>query len=115
MSARLIAITVTGGATLDAELDPAFGRAERYLVVDADAGEVVRAVDNPAVNAEHGAGIQAADTIGKLGVIAVLSGRFGPKAAAGLRSLGVAMYEVPAKLTAAQVLDDYQHDRLSPR
>jgi predicted Fe-Mo cluster-binding NifX family protein len=115
MNARLIAISVAGGTTLDAGLDPAFGRAERFLVVDTGTGEVVRVVDNAARSASHGAGIQAANTMGQLGVTAVLSGRYGPKAAAGLRSLGVAMYEVCGTPTAAEVLDDFRHDRLSQR
>ena len=96
-------------------MDPAFGRAERYLVVDLETGEVVEALDNPAVNAPHGAGVQAVNTVGRLEVGAVLSGGFGPKAAAGLRSLGIAMYEVAGTPTAAQAVDDYRQGRLTQR
>ena len=51
----------------------------------------------------------------RLGVGAVLSGAFGPKAAAGLRSLGIAMVEVPGGPTAAEALAEYQQGKLRAR
>ena len=110
-----VAISVAGGSTLQAELDPAFARAERFLVVDSQTSKVLQVVENAAANAARGAGVQCVDIMRQLGVCAVLSGGFGRKAAAGLRSLGIVMVEVPGSPTAAEALADYQQGKLSPR
>ena len=115
MNTTLVTVTVSEGSTLDAKMDPSIGRARRFLVVDLETGRVVEALDNPAANAAHGAGIQAATAVSRLGVSAVLTGRFGPKAAAGLRSLGLAMYEVPGTPTAGEAVEAFRQGRLDPK
>jgi predicted Fe-Mo cluster-binding NifX family protein len=76
---------------------------------------VLQVAENTAANAARGAGVQSVDIMRRLGVSAVLSGAFGPKAAAGLRSLGTAMVEVPGSPAAAEALADYQQGKLSAR
>lgn len=74
-----IAVTSTG-KSLDAPLDPRFGRAAYILVVDLGtlAFEVI---DNDAnVNAFKGAGIQAASSVSQKGASVLLTGYCGPNA-----------------------------------
>ena len=61
MAGNAVVITVAGGSDLAASVDPAFGRAARLLVVDVRTGQVLEAIENPATEAAHGAGIQAAN------------------------------------------------------
>ncbi len=80
------------GKTMDAQVDPRFGRTAFFLAVDLDSGafEVCDNVQN--LNAVQGAGIQAARNVAGLGVGAVLTGNVGPKALAALRAAGVKVY-----------------------
>ena len=108
-------ITVSGGEDLSAALDPAFGRAERFLVVDPATGRVLQVIENLAVDAAHGAGIQAANTVGGTGARAVVSGGFGPKAVDGLRAQEVTMYEADGSMTALEALNLLRSGALKPR
>ena len=110
-----VVITVSGGEDLAAAFDPAFGRAERFLLVDPAAGSVLRVIDNPSTDAAHGAGIQAANLVGSTGAKAVISGRFGPKAVDGLRAQGVSMYETKGVETALDALNLLRSGSLQPR
>ena len=85
-----IAITAQDGS-LDAIVDPRFGRAACFIVVNPDTMEF-QVVDNKQnVQAAAGAGVQAAQTVAEHGVAAVLTGNCGPKA---FRTLSVADIEV---------------------
>lgn len=68
------------GQTLDSELDPRFGRAKYFLLVDSE-GENLEVVENRQnLQMPQGAGIQAAQTVVEKGAQAVLTGNCGPKA-----------------------------------
>ena len=58
---------------LDANIDSRFGRCPYFLIVDADTMEF-EAILNDSLNAAHGAGIQAAQTVVNKGVDVVISG-----------------------------------------
>lgn len=78
--------------TVESEVDPRFGRAACFLVFDTGR-EGCQAVSNRGVQAAaHGAGIQAAETVCRLGADAVISGHVGPKAFAVLAAAGVKVY-----------------------
>ncbi|HOF40033.1 MAG TPA: NifB/NifX family molybdenum-iron cluster-binding protein [Candidatus Hydrogenedentes bacterium] len=86
-----IAVTAQG-TDLNAALDPRFGRAKFFVVVDTEA-EGFEAVDNSMnLNAAQGAGIQAGRNVIELGVEAVITGHVGPKAYTTLQSGGVGVY-----------------------
>lgn len=74
-----VAVT-SSGKNLDSTVDPRFGRAAYFLIVDADSleFEVVENSDN--INAFKGAGIQAAVTISNKGAKVLLTGYCGPNA-----------------------------------
>ena len=73
-----IAITATG-PTLDATVDPRFGRCAYFLVVDADT-MAFEAIENPNIALGGGAGIQSAQLLSEKGVQFVLTGNCGPNA-----------------------------------
>ncbi|MEW6328165.1 MAG: NifB/NifX family molybdenum-iron cluster-binding protein [Thermodesulfobacteriota bacterium] len=74
-----IAISAKGKG-LDNEIDPRFGRAAYFIIVDPETLEF-KAVDNTQnIEAMQGAGIQAARTIVEEGANVLLTGHCGPKA-----------------------------------
>ena len=83
-----IAIT-SEGKDLDSKVDPRFGRAAYFIIVDPEtmAFEVVENSQN--LNLPQGAGIQAGKTIVDQKVDVLLTGNCGPKAFKVLQSAGV--------------------------
>ena len=103
-----LAITIgEQGEGLAAAMDMRFGRAARFLMVDPGADQAEAVVTNPAVMAAHGAGTGAAAMMREQGVKAVVSGRFGPKAADALRAMAIEMYIAPPGLTAGEAARRY--------
>lgn len=82
-----IAVTATE-ASLEANVDPRFGRCPYFLIVDTDTMEY-QAVENPNVALGGGAGIQSAQLIAQQGVQFVLTGNCGPNAHQTLSAAGV--------------------------
>ena len=83
-----IAISATG-PTLDAEVDPRFGRCQYFIIADPETMEF-EALENSSAMAAGGAGISTGQMIAGKGVEVVLTGNCGPNAyqvlsAAGLR------------------------------
>jgi len=74
--------------TLDAEVDPRFGRCPYFLVVDPDTVEF-EAVENTSAPASGGAGIAAGQMIAGKGVQVVLTGHCGPNAYQVLSAAGI--------------------------
>lgn len=99
-------------ASMDAELDPRFGRAQNYVIVDSETEEW-EAVANPAVSAGGGAGIQAAQFVANQGVKAVISGAFGPNAFNTLGAAGIEMYTAPNGTTARDLLAQFKDGKLN--
>ena len=85
-------VVTSQGTDINSNLDPRFGRASYFIVVDTDTGNFT-CVDNAQnLNAAQGAGIQAAQTVANLQASAVLTGHCGPKAFRVLDSAGIAVY-----------------------
>lgn len=82
-----IAIT-TGEPTLDANLDPRFGRCAYFLIVDPDTLDF-EAVENPNAVRGGGAGIQSAQLMAGKDVKFVLTGNCGPNAHETLTAAGI--------------------------
>lgn len=79
------------GKTLDSEIDPRFGRCKYFLLVDVKDKEEInfKAIKNVGALQGAGAGISAAEQIGKLGVDLLITGDIGPKANNILDQLGI--------------------------
>lgn len=86
-----IAIT-TSGTGLDAPIDPRFGRARRFVVVDTETGEAHEQDNTQNLNAPQGAGIQAAAAVSRLGATVLITGHCGPKAFQALAAAGIKIY-----------------------
>ena len=104
-------VVTTHGTDLDSAVDPRFGRARYFLLVDTETLQST-AHEHTQSHASQGAGIQAAQAVARLGADAVITGRVGPKAFATLRAAGIAVY-VAASGTARQVLEQFQAGRLA--
>lgn len=76
------------GKDLKAEVDPNFGRARYFLVVDSETMDL-EVIDNPNIEVAHGAGIQTAKLISNLNVGTVLTGNCGPNAQRVLEYSGI--------------------------
>ena len=73
-----IAITATGN-NLNANVDPRFGRAAYFLIVDPKTLDF-KAIENPSAAVGGGAGIQSAQLISDESVEYLLTGNCGPNA-----------------------------------
>jgi len=105
-----IAISATG-STLDAEVDPRFGRCQYFIIADPEAMEF-EALDNSSATAAGGAGISAAQMIAGKGVEAVLTGNCGPNAYQVLSSAGIKVITgVSGKIK--DVISDYRAGKLT--
>lgn len=84
-----IVVSATG-MTMDSSVDPRFGRAACFLIIDSDSGELLEAIDNSqGRDAVQGAGIGAAAMVAEKGVKAILTGQVGPKAMAVVDQAGI--------------------------
>ncbi len=73
----------SSGPDMDSAVDPRFGRAAYFLIVDSESGKLLESIDNSeGRDAAQGAGIGAASLVAEKGVRAILTGRVGPKAMA---------------------------------
>ncbi len=88
----LIAITAMENS-LQSEVDPRFGRAAYYMIVNTDTGEVKAHDNSDGINASNGAGTGAAQRLSEYGVEALYTGRVGPKAADVLDKANIVYYE----------------------
>ena len=101
-----IAVT-SAGPDLSSAVDQRFGRAHYLLVVDLPERTVLP-VDNLAgMNAEQGAGIQAAQRVIDNEATVLLTGHCGPKAFRALNAAGVEVYLAPAG-TVAEAIDRFE-------
>ena len=74
--------------SLDANVDPRFGRCPYFVIVDSETMEF-SAISNDSTNAAHGAGIQAAQTVVNRGAKVVITGNIGPNAFNVLSAAGI--------------------------
>jgi predicted Fe-Mo cluster-binding NifX family protein len=81
------------GPDLEAEVDPNFGRAAYFLIVDPNTLEFKSFV-NPHSQAGYGAGIQSAQFVAGQLVSAILTGQVGPNAQQVLESAGIRVIAV---------------------
>jgi len=73
------------GDHLDAEVDSHFGRCAFFIIYDTET-KAFKAIKNPNVTAQSGAGINSVTLIEREGVKKILAGNFGPKAERTLSS-----------------------------
>jgi predicted Fe-Mo cluster-binding NifX family protein len=101
------------GKTLDSAVDPRFGRAAGFVLVDTDTGEH-EAIDNSQnLNAMQGAGIQAAQTVSSHHAEYVITGHCGPKAFRALSAAGIKVV-TGVDGTVAEAVEKLKAGEVSP-
>lgn len=104
-----IAITATA-ASLDADIDPRFGRCRYFIIADPDTVEF-ESLENSNAMAGGGAGIATAQTIAGKDIEAVLTGNCGPNAYQVLSAAGIKVITgVSGKVQDA--IQNYKSDKL---
>jgi predicted Fe-Mo cluster-binding NifX family protein len=96
------------GPDLDGPIDPRFGRAAGFVIIDPDtmASEYV---DNAASQGmAQGAGIQTAELMTRHGVGVVLTGYVGPKAFQALSAAGIKIGQNLEELSVRQAVEQYK-------
>jgi len=105
-------IVTARGESLDTPVDPRFGRARYFILVDTETNEATVHDNTQNLNAAQGAGIQSAETVARLGAEAVISGNVGPKAFRTLSAAGIKVYLCPDG-TAAEAMRLFQAGELA--
>lgn len=102
-------IAVTAEApTLDSPMDPRFGRAAGFMIVDPET-LAFEYVDNGAGQAAaQGAGIQAAESVVRAGAKVVLTGFVGPKAFQALTAAGIKIGQNLENVTVREAIERYK-------
>jgi predicted Fe-Mo cluster-binding NifX family protein len=103
-------VVSSNGADLDAPTSPVFGRCPMFVFVEPETMSF-EAVENPAVGAAGGAGIQAAQFVVARGVQAVVTGNVGPKAFDVFGAAGVSVY-LFGEGTVRQAVEAYKAGQL---
>ncbi len=101
------------GDKLESPLDPRFGRARYFIVVDTETGACSAINNTVNLNAAQGAGIQAGKRVAELGVEGLITGHVGPKAFSTLQAAGVKIYPSAAG-TVADALERFKTGKLQP-
>lgn len=100
-------VVTSQGQDMASQVDPRFGRAKWFIVVDTDSGDFTSHDNSQNLNAVQGAGIQAGRNVIDLGVEAVITGNIGPKAFATLQAGGVKVY-IGAAGSVADALEKFK-------
>ena len=106
-----IAVSASG-PTLDAAVDPRFGRAPYFLIVDPDTLEFEVVANQINLQAAQGAGIQTATLVARYKPAAVLTGHCGPKAFQTLQAAGIPVI-VEVHGSVRQAVEHYRAGKLT--
>lgn len=105
-------VVTSSGKDLDSDLDPRFGRALYFLVVDTDTLDVSVTENEQNINLPQGAGIQAGKTVAATGAEAVITGNCGPKAFMVLEAAGIHVV-TGVKGKVREVVDQFKAGELA--
>jgi predicted Fe-Mo cluster-binding NifX family protein len=107
-----IAVSATG-ADLSAAVDPRFGRAAYFILVDSETMAFEAIKNDQNLNLPQGAGIQAGKIVVNSGAQVVLTGNCGPKAFLVLKQAGIEV-AVSLRGTVAEAVAAYKSGDLQP-
>lgn len=105
------AVITAQGTEMNSPVDPRFGRAQYFIVVDTETLEFSAKDNNQNLNAPQGAGIQAGRNVVELGAQALITGNVGPKAFATLQAGNIPVY-LGASGTVAEALEKFKAGQL---
>jgi predicted DNA-binding protein (UPF0251 family)/predicted Fe-Mo cluster-binding NifX family protein len=100
------------GPSLDEALDPRFGRAAGFIVVNSQTLDF-EYLDNGSSQAmAQGAGIQAAEHVANSGAEIVLTGYVGPKAFKALQAAGIRVAQNLVDMTVREAIEMFINDKV---
>ena len=85
-------VVTSEGESIESRVDPRFGRAARFVLVDTESGEMSSVDNSKGVEAAQGAGVQAAEIVSRLGAECLVTGHCGPKAFRTLQAAGIEVF-----------------------
>jgi predicted Fe-Mo cluster-binding NifX family protein len=103
----------TSGNSLNAPLDSRFGRAPKFLIYDLETRSIEVVGNNQNLSAAQGAGIQAAQTVARVGAEVVITGHCGPKAFRTLQAADIKVV-TGAQGTVQSALEAFKTGTLAP-
>jgi predicted DNA-binding protein (UPF0251 family)/predicted Fe-Mo cluster-binding NifX family protein len=109
---RRIAIS-SEGPDLDGPVDPRFGRAAGFVIVDPDTMASEYVGNAASQGMAQGAGIQTAELMTRHGVGVVLTGYVGPKAFQALSAAGIKIGQNLEDLSVRQAVEKYKTGQVS--
>ena len=102
-----IAVT-SEGPSQDDQVDPRFGRAAGFVVVDLETMDTNYIDNGQSQVMAQGAGIQAAELVARAGVNCLLTGYVGPKAFQALAAAGIKVGQNLEGLTVRQAVERFK-------
>ena len=97
------------GRDLDDLVDPRFGRAAGFVIIDPQTMEFTYLNNLAARGMGSGAGIQAAETVARAGARVVLTGSVGPKAMQTLAAAGIRAVQDVGNLTVREAVTRFRN------
>jgi predicted Fe-Mo cluster-binding NifX family protein len=111
LSMRKIAVT-SEGPSLEDQVDPRFGRAAGFVVVDLETMDTQYIDNGQSQVMAQGAGIQAAELVARAGVSCLLTGYVGPKAFQALSAAGIKVGQNLEGLTVRDAVERFKIDQV---
>ncbi len=108
---KKVAITAES-PELDARIDPRFGRAAGFLIIDPDTMAFDYVDNGRSQVMAQGAGIQAAEIVAGLGAGVLLTGYVGPKAFQALSAARIAVGPNLDNLTVREAVQNYRDGKV---
>lgn len=112
MESIKIAIS-TNGPTLDDTVNPRFGRAPGFLIVDSQSLEFTYLDNGLSQTMSQGAGIQAAQNVAGSGAQVVLTGYVGPKAFTALEAAKVQIGQDVENMTVRKAVEEFNSGNIT--
>jgi predicted Fe-Mo cluster-binding NifX family protein len=106
-----IVVSATG-KTLEAEVEPRFGRTPYFVLIDPETLEYEAVANRQNLEAAQGAGIQAASLVAQYHPEALLTGYCGPKAYHVLLAAGIPVFLHVSGLVG-EVVEQYRQGNLT--
>jgi predicted Fe-Mo cluster-binding NifX family protein len=107
-----VAVTSEGPGLQD-RVDPRFGRAGGFVIVDVETMATQYVDNGQAQTLSQGAGIQAAELIANSGAIVLLTGSVGPKAFQALNAVGIKVGIDLGNITVQEAVQMYKEGKVA--
>ena len=106
-----VAFTAQGNGWYE-KVDLRFGRAKGFFIVDMETDQAEYLDNTQNLEAAHGAGTSAAQSVINTGAGALVSGSVGPKAGSVLKAAGIEVYTVEGGTTLKDAYNLFKQGKL---